>query len=79
VIDTLVKVTGYDGKIVWDTSKPEGQSRRLFDQSRAEKEIGYKAKTSLAEGLTKTVDWYRANRATARNVVEAPVARAAAH
>lgn len=74
VIETLVKVTSFKGKVVWDTSRPDGQSRRLFDQSRAEKELGYRAETSLEEGLRKTVDWYRANRATARNNVEAPVA-----
>ena len=75
VIETLGQVTGFKGKIVWDTTQPEGQSRRLFDQTRAEREIGYKAQTSIAEGLKKTVDWYRANRKTARNTVEAPVAK----
>ena len=74
VIDALVQVTGYRGKIEWDTSRPDGQERRLFDQSRAEQVLGYKARTSLLDGLKKTVDWYRANRATARNTVETPVA-----
>ena len=64
-IATLVKMIagycGYKGKIVWDKSKPDGQPRRCLDISRADKEFGFKAKTSLREGLKETVDWYKAN------------------
>jgi|SRR6185437_188709 len=71
VVDLLTEISGFKGKIVWQTDKPEGQSSRLFDMSVAEKSLGFSAKTSLREGLRKTLNWYRANRAQARNTVEA--------
>lgn len=52
--------TGFTGEIVWDTSKPNGQPRRMLDVSRAEREFGFVARTSLAEGLLRTVEWYQA-------------------
>jgi len=52
------ELTGFKGKVVWDTSKPDGQPRRMLDTSKAEKEFGFRAKTSFAEGLKKTIDWY---------------------
>ncbi len=48
----------YDGEIVWDTSKPDGQPRRCLDTSKAEKEFGFKAKVNFDEGLKKTIEWY---------------------
>jgi GDP-L-fucose synthase len=68
VVHALVEITQYPGQIVWDSTRPDGQSRRLFDVSKAARELGWHARTSLREGLAKTVDWYRANRQTARNV-----------
>ena len=47
--------------IRWDSSKPDGQPRRMLDVSRAEKEFGFKASTSFDEGLKKTIDWYEHN------------------
>ena len=67
VVDRLVEITGHHGEVDWQTSRPEGQSRRMFDISKAQNELGYDAKTSLRDGLKITVDWYRANRASARN------------
>jgi len=58
----IAKITGYQGNIIWDTSKPNGQPRRALDTSRAEKFFGFKAKTPLEEGLKRTVEWYRQNR-----------------
>lgn len=69
VVEALVKVTGYSGEIVWNTSRPEGQSRRVFDMSLAKSKLGFSASTTLEDGLKKTVDWYRKNRLSARNVV----------
>ena len=48
----------YKGRIIWDSSKPDGQPRRCLDTTRAEKEFGFKAKTSFDEGLKKTIQWY---------------------
>ncbi|TET09959.1 MAG: GDP-L-fucose synthase [Candidatus Atribacteria bacterium] len=54
----IKEIIGFKGKIVWDTSKPDGQPRRCLNTSRAEKEFGFKAKTKFNEGLKKTIDWY---------------------
>jgi GDP-L-fucose synthase len=59
-LTTLVAdVTGFEGEIVWDTSKPNGQPRRQLDVSRAEELFGFRARTPLREGLERTVAWYR--------------------
>lgn len=58
----LIKdLTGYEGKIVWDKTKPDGQPRRMLDVSLAKKEFGFTAKTSFEEGLKKTIEWYKNN------------------
>lgn len=51
-------IAGYEGNIIWDAAMPNGQPRRCLDTSRAEQEIGWKAETSLEDGLKKTYDWY---------------------
>jgi len=61
--ETIVRVTGFGGEIVWDTSKPNGQPRRKLDTSRAEREFGFRSATAFEEGLRRTVEWYRLNRA----------------
>jgi GDP-L-fucose synthase len=50
--------TGFEGEIVWDATKPNGQPRRMLDVSRAEREFGFRADTTFADGLKKTIDWY---------------------
>jgi GDP-L-fucose synthase len=57
----IAELTGFDGDIVWDTSKPNGYPRRKLDTSRAEELFGFRAKTMLREGLERTVAWYREN------------------
>ena len=60
VLETILKVDGYtDAKIAFDTSKPTMIPKRLIDATKAEKLLGFRAKTSLEEGLEKTVRWYR--------------------
>ncbi len=54
----IAKFIGFRGQIRWDTTKPNGQPRRLVDVSRAKKEFGFVAKTDFAEGLKKTIAWY---------------------
>lgn len=58
----IATLAGFPGEIIWDVSKPDGQPRRMLDTSRAEEEFGFKAKTTLEEGLRKTVEYYRHNR-----------------
>lgn len=59
LVEFVTKLTGFDGKIIWDTSKPDGQPRRMLDTSKAKSEFGFKAKTSFEDGLKKTIFWYR--------------------
>ncbi len=61
LVELIVELTEFDGRVVWDSSKPDGQPRRMLDVSRAEKEFGFKAKTPLQEGLKKTIGWYTTN------------------
>lgn len=58
LIGTICKLMNYEGEIHWDSSKPDGQPRRMLDVSRAEKLFGFRAKTSFEEGLQKTIEWY---------------------
>jgi GDP-L-fucose synthase len=57
--EVIAAETGFDGRIVWDTSKPNGQPRRKLDTSRAEREFGFRAKTPFRKGIKETVAWYR--------------------
>ena len=72
IVETLAELTGFRGRIVWDTDRPEGQVRRVFDVSKAARELDFRCATSLREGLRRTVDWYRAHRDEARNVMTFP-------
>jgi GDP-L-fucose synthase len=58
LVHLIVKSTGFKGEIAWDTSKPDGQPRRMLDTSRANAEFGFKAMTPFEIGLKKTIDWY---------------------
>lgn len=60
--ELIARLTGFKGRINWDTTKPDGQPRRCLDTSRALKEFGFKARTGFEEGLRKTIDWYKANK-----------------
>ena len=62
LVNLIAELTGYEGKITWDASKPDGQPRRCLDVSRAEREFGFKAKTDFREGLKRTIQWYEENR-----------------
>jgi GDP-L-fucose synthase len=55
----IARLSGFQGRLVWDTTKPNGQPRRKLDTSRAEKEFGFKAKTTFEEGLRRTIEHYR--------------------
>jgi nucleoside-diphosphate-sugar epimerase len=58
LVDLIVRLMDYRGEVVWDTSKPDGQPRRMLDTTRAVNEFGFKAKTGFENGLKKTIDWY---------------------
>ena len=58
--DTISDITGFDGEIFWNTDKPDGQYRKLLDTSRmSEYNIEIENRTSLREGLEKTISWYK--------------------
>ena len=61
----VAKLARFDGEIIWDPTKPDGQPRRCLDVTRAREEIGFTAGTSLEEGLKKTIAWYEGHRVVA--------------
>ncbi len=58
---TIKEMTGFQGKVVWDKTKPDGQPRRKLDTRKAKKEFGFVAKTNFNNGLKKTIAWYLNN------------------
>jgi len=58
----IADLTGYEGRLKWDNSKPDGQPRRLFDNSKAKHEFNFVAKTSFKKGLEETIKWYKEQR-----------------
>ncbi|MDP2895541.1 MAG: hypothetical protein Q8Q12_03150 [bacterium] len=63
-------LTGYKGKVVWDTSKPDGQPRRCLDTSRGKSLFGFEAKVPFGEGLKKTRSWFLKARHEKQPVIE---------
>jgi GDP-L-fucose synthase len=63
--ETIAAATGFQGEIVWDTSRPDGQPRRALDVSLAEREFGFRAEISLEDGIRRTVEYYREHLAAA--------------
>jgi len=59
--EMVARLTGFEGEIIWDTSKPNGQPRRALDVSRAKACFGFEAKMPFEEGLGRTIEWFRAN------------------
>tara|TARA_R110000824_G_scaffold87273_3_gene215232 strand:- start:8495 stop:9445 length:951 start_codon:yes stop_codon:yes gene_type:complete len=58
LVETIVELTGYTGEVVWNTDRPDGQSRRFYSMEKFERHLGYIPKTSLRDGLEKTIYWY---------------------
>ena len=63
LVEKIVKLTGFEGEIVWDASQPDGQPRRCLDTTRARELFGFEAKTGFDEGLERMVRWYEEHRA----------------
>jgi GDP-L-fucose synthase len=62
LVTLIAEITGFRGRIRWDTHKPGGQPRRRLDTSRAEDEFGFRAKVDFREGLRRTVEWYETSK-----------------
>ncbi len=60
--EMIVRMTGFEGKLVWQTDKPNGQPRRGLDVSRAKEYFGWSAQVPFEEGMRRTIEWYKANR-----------------
>lgn len=64
LVELIVKLTGFEGELVWNTDKPDGQPRRALDVSRAREYFGFKAQMQFEEGLKRTIEWFKANQAS---------------
>lgn len=58
LLETIIRQTGFKGRVEWDTTKPNGQPRRKLDVRRAEEEFGFRAQTPFEEGLRRMIQWY---------------------
>jgi GDP-L-fucose synthase len=65
LVELIADLTGFKGRLVWDTTKPDGQPRRCLDTTLAAQAFGFRARTDFREGLKRTIDWYRQRRALA--------------
>jgi GDP-L-fucose synthase len=63
LVELIAKLTGFEGEIRWQASKPDGQPRRRLDVTRAFEKFGFQAQTSLEDGLRRTIDWYENQKA----------------
>jgi GDP-L-fucose synthase len=63
--ETIARLTGFEGELVWDASKPDGQPRRCLDTTRATELLGFTASTDFEDGLRRTIAWYREHAAAA--------------
>jgi GDP-L-fucose synthase len=62
LVKLIAMLTGFEGEIVWDSTKPDGQPRRCLDVTRAKQEFGFEAQTKFEEGLKQTINWYKNNK-----------------
>jgi GDP-L-fucose synthase len=60
--EMIVRMTGFEGKLVWQTDKPNGQPRRGLDVTRAREYFGWSAQVPFEEGMRRTIEWFKANR-----------------
>jgi GDP-L-fucose synthase len=66
LVETVFRLTGFEGELVWDTSKPDGQMYKAFEVTRMRTVLGFEPAISLEEGLRRTIDWFARNQQTAR-------------
>jgi len=62
IAELIASIVGFEGGLRWDSSKPDGQPRRRVDTEKARRAFGFEARTSLEDGLRRTVDWYLSHR-----------------
>jgi len=64
--ETIAELANFQGRVAWDTSKPDGQMEKGFDVTRMKTLLGFECRTSLREGLRKTIAWFQENAGQAR-------------
>jgi GDP-L-fucose synthase len=64
--EMVIRLTGFEGELVWDTEKPNGQPRRGLDVSRAKEYFGWQAQVPFEEGMRRTIEWFKVNREKVR-------------
>ena len=62
LVEIIKEYTGFEGEVVWDTSRPDGQPRRFYDMSKFKNALGYVPDTAVQDGVRKTIDWYKENK-----------------
>jgi len=62
LVEVIAKLTGFDGEVRWDTSKPDGQPRRMLDTTRARQRFGFTAEVGFEDGLRRTIAWWESTR-----------------
>jgi GDP-L-fucose synthase len=67
LVEKIAGLTGFKGRIEWDSTQPDGQPRRSLDTSRAEREFGFRARINFDEGLRQTIEWYQKQRREGEN------------
>ena len=66
MVETIDKLTEYSGNIVWNSDRPDGQTRRFYDMTKFKETYGYVPDTKLIDGLKITIDWFKQNKNTFR-------------
>ncbi len=66
LVHMIARLVGFEGEIIWDSSKPDGQPRRMTDTMKAERDFGFRSTTTLEAGLRRTIAWYLATRSRAQ-------------
>jgi GDP-L-fucose synthase len=62
LVEMIADLTDFHGRIVWNTTRPDGQPKRCLDVTKAKERFGFEAKIKLGVGLKRTIDWYRSNK-----------------
>lgn len=66
LVTLIARLTGFEGELIWDTTKPNGQPRRRLNVDRADREFGFKARVNFEEGLRRTIEWYKTQMQTGK-------------
>ena len=69
LVELIARLSNFEGEIVWDSTKPDGQPRRCLDTSKAQRLMNWQAQVGFEEGLARTIEWFEQHRHEVREVV----------